>query len=104
MKNSLIVLLCLFVTACASSNKDVFMGTSHLPVQKEQVLKNYTTDDVQRVYGKPVAVRTEEPNTLWTYRQNNCTRLIYFNHKGRVCHSEARGECREESQALLTQK
>lgn len=71
----------------------MFMGKPHMAVQQENVLKGRSMKTVRKFFGEPLSIRYEEPNQLWTYRQKDCTSLIYFDADNRVRYAESRGSC-----------
>ncbi len=95
------MLLCL---AGCSARDDKFMGKPHMAVHNENALKGRSMRSIRKFFGEPLTIRTEAPNQLWTYRQDDCVSLIYFNRHKRVSYAEARGTCRElkEKMAMNT--
>lgn len=69
------------------------MGKPHMAVQQETELNGCSMKTIRKFWGKPLSIRKETPNQLWTYHQNGCTTLIYFNENNRVNHAESRGSC-----------
>ena len=86
------LLLLLFLTGCASQD-DVFQGRAHMAVRRENFLTGRSMESVEKILGKPLMERNEEPNSLWRYQQGNCTTLVYFNENKEVAYAEARGMC-----------
>lgn len=77
-------------------------GCTHLPagnpdmapkVKKVSYLSGKSQKQVARVMGEPVVQRVEEPNQLWSYYDNGCSTLVYFNAEGVCQHAEMRGTC-----------
>lgn len=64
-----------------------------MTVRRENFLTGQSMKSVEKILGKPLMERNEEPNSLWTYHQGNCTTLIYFNENKKVAYAEARGKC-----------
>lgn len=87
-----ILLFLLFLTGCAS-NDDVFQGRAHMDVRQENELKGLSMRGVEKKLGNPIVKRSEDPNSLWTYRYGDCTTLVYFNESKRVSYAETRGTC-----------
>jgi len=44
-------------------------------------------------FGEPAVIRTESPNTLWAYRDEACSRLIFFDDTGTVRWADFAGTC-----------
>ncbi len=89
--------LCL---AGCSARKDMFMGKPHMAVHQENALKGRSMKSIRKFFGEPLSIRTEAPHQLWTYRQNDCVSLIYFDDDNRVSYAEARGTCTELKQMV----
>ncbi len=64
-----------------------------MPVERDTKFIGLDTDDIRKTFGEPFVIRKEEPNQLWTYRQNGCITLFYFDETQEVCHAERRGDC-----------
>ncbi len=99
MKKGIIILMLLCLTGC-SARKDVFMGKPHMAVHQENALKGRSMYSVRKFFGEPLSIRKEAPHQLWTYRQNDCVSLIYFDDDNRVSYAEVRGSCREMKQQI----
>ena len=56
-------------------------------------LKGKTDKEVEKIYGKPVIVRHENDKQMWTYKQGECSRLIFFDASHTVQFAESRGNC-----------
>ena len=100
MKKGLIFILCLFLSACATEPTTVRPKLS-TPVQEQTTLNGLNQQSVQSLLGKPLTQRTEIPNCMWTYRQSDCTILVFFDKNQKVKHSEARGKCTQFKEQLL---
>lgn len=100
MKKGLIFILCLFLSACATETTNV-RPKLNTPVQKQTTLNGFNQQSVQSLLGKPLTQRTEIPNCMWTYRQADCTILVFFGKNQKVQHSEARGKCIQFKEQLL---
>ncbi len=75
-----------------------------MPVQSDNSIIGKSCDEIRQQWGKPFLVRHETPNQLWTYRQNECTHLIYFDDSQQVCFAEKRGNCPQQEQPTVKEK
>ena len=71
----------LLLTACAFQS------------QTARRLMGLSLADVRRQMGKPVIERTEGLNTIWAYRQDACTTLVYFDATNTVQFVDFSGNC-----------
>lgn len=83
MKLMYLLFLCFVLGGCAHSNV-----SKNLPY-----LKGKTSAQVASAFGRPTVVHREENATLWSYYQNNCSSLIFFDTQEVVQYAELRGEC-----------
>lgn len=65
-----LIVLCLMLSGCAG--------------YRSVNLQGLTTQQVQRRLGEPTIQRTESPYQLWTYKQSDCSLLVYFDENGLV--------------------
>ena len=79
MKNKSIIILCLFLGACVNT--------------KLQALKGKTEEDILQEKGKPIVKIHENGKMMWTYRQEKCTELVFFDNKQGVVDLQELGEC-----------
>lgn len=93
MKINILFLSTILLLAGCSTPHKVFKDHDHLPVRQETGLVGKSAQTVKASLGAPLMVRTEKPNQIWTYRQNQCTTLVYFDKNEQVCFAESRGEC-----------
>lgn len=100
MKKGLIFILCLYLTACATETTSI-RTQLNTPVQEKNTLNEFTQEAVKAFLGKPLTQRTEPPNSMWTYRQPDCTILVYFGKNKKVKHTEARGTCKQFKEQLV---
>ena len=100
MKKGFIFILFLYLSACATENTTVRSKIS-TPVQDQNTLNGLNQKSIQSLLGKPLTHRTEVPHCMWTYRQSDCTILVFFGKNKKVQHSEARGKCVQFKEQLL---
>ncbi len=65
MKSFLFIFLALSLFGCARS------GWEDMHTQ--------TADFVRKKKGEPVTVISENGHKMWTYRENNCTQILFLN-------------------------
>ena len=56
-------------------------------------LTGLSSAEVRRQLGTPIIERTESPNTIWSYRQDTCSTLIYFDGTNTVQFVDFSGNC-----------
>ncbi len=57
-------------------------------------LQGQTVNQVLSEIGKPTISRQEGAHQIWSYYQNDCSVLIFFDENETVQHIERRGNCR----------
>ena len=77
--NKFIVLVCLFLTACVSTEFSTIRGKGK--------------EDVRRIKGDPATIIRENNYELWTYRQENCQKMVFFDEEGRAVDWYETGDC-----------
>ena len=92
MKKTVIVLSMIGVTACSSLNVS-FKKEARMPTQQNHTVIGKSCGEIRQMWGTPLRIRHESPNQLWTYREDECTHLIYFDDSQQVCFAEKRGNC-----------
>lgn len=103
MKNKLRIFFSIWVlfllSACTASVQHPLNGTRHLPVVNEPALIGRSQEDIRATFGTPNAVRTEEPNQIWTYKKDSCIIFMYM-EKEEVVFAEGRGNCKAFNNSL----
>lgn len=56
-------------------------------------LLGLTDKQIIRRFSSPTVIRTEEPYQLWSYRQETCTILLYFDDTNTVRFVDFSGNC-----------
>ena len=56
-------------------------------------LKGKTMKEVEKSYGEPVVIHPEGDHQMWTYKEKECHRLIFFDATQTVQFAESRGNC-----------
>ena len=69
----------LLLAGCANFSFDSLVGQN-----KEQVLQ---------VLGSPISVMREAPQEMWAYKDNGCTKYVFFNKNGTVETVKRTGVC-----------
>lgn len=69
-----------------------------MTVHHVKSLTGQSMKDVEKALGQPFVERKEDPNILWTYHQENCITLIYFNENKKVAYVETRGVCPDKAE------
>ncbi len=82
MKYGVILMMVLCLVGCTNT--------------KLQAIKGKNGDEMQALKGKPITRVRENGEEMWTYRQDTCTEIVFFNAKGRVEDLRELGECKEE--------
>ncbi len=82
MSKIYLIVFCLFLTGCVSPAFRSIQG------------KN--TDAVRAIKGNPVTILKENEHEMWTYRQNECTQIIFFNDQGKATDWHEMGICQIE--------
>ena len=100
MRKGLIFIFCLCLSACATEKSSVRQQLS-TPVQEQNTLNGFDQQSVQILLGVPLTQRMESPNCMWTYRQSDCTILVYFGKNQKVQYSEARGKCTQFKEQVI---
>lgn len=77
-----LICLCLFLTACANPAFRAIQGKS--------------TESVRAIKGEPVTILKESGHEMWTYRQNDCTQIIFFDNQGKATDWHEMGVCKVE--------
>jgi hypothetical protein len=49
-----------------------------------QAIKGKSGDEMLALRGKPITKVRENGGEMWSYRQDTCTEIVFFNAKGRV--------------------
>lgn len=80
MKKFLLTLFFL-LSACTFSKTD------------SENLIGLTDRQILRRFSSPTVIRTEEPYQLWSYRQDTCTVLLYFDETKTVRFVDFSGDC-----------
>jgi len=80
MKYGIILMTALCLGACTNT--------------KLQAIKGKSGDELQALRGNPITRVRENGGEMWTYRQEACTEIVFFNAKGRVEDLHELGECR----------
>lgn len=81
MKKCLIC-LCLFLTACINPTFRRIEGKSQ--------------EDVREIKGDPVTIFKEKDHEMWTYRQEGCTQIVFFDTEKRASDFHEFGACQAE--------
>jgi len=76
-----ILIACLILTGCAFQP---IVATELMGKDKDYVLNRF---------GEPTIVRTETPNQIWSYRDENCSYLVFFDENNVVRWVDAQGSC-----------
>ncbi len=79
MKYSVLIAMMMILTGCVNT--------------KLQALKDKNAEEIQLLKGDPVTKIHEHGGEMWTYRQNMCTELVFFDATGRVEDLYELGEC-----------
>ena len=79
MKNKGLICLCLCLAACANTKLEAIRGQDEAKIKADR--------------GTPMTVVTQNGRQMWTYRQEECTELIFFDDKGQVDGLQELGTC-----------
>ncbi len=81
MKKIYLWAVLLLLTGCAHVSKE-------LPS-----LRGKTAEEIKSDFGRPTIVHAENNASLWTYSQDDCSSLIFFDDQQVVQHAELRCGC-----------
>ena len=79
MKYGIILMMGLCLGGCANT--------------KLQAIKDKSGDEMLALKGKPITKVREGGREMWSYRQDTCTEIVFFNAQGRVEDLHELGEC-----------
>lgn len=79
MKNKLALIMCIALMGCVNT--------------KLAAIRGKETSEIRQLKGEPVTMITENGRKMWTYRQGECTELVFFNPEERVDGFYELGEC-----------
>ena len=74
-----IIITCLFLTACVSPEFEAIRGKG--------------TDFVRTEKGEPATIIHENGHEMWTYRQEECRQIVFFDEEGKAVDWHEFGEC-----------
>jgi len=77
-----LICLCFFLTACVNPAFRAIQGKD--------------TESVRLIKGEPVTILKEQNHEMWTYRQNECTQIIFFDNDGKATDWHEMGFCQPE--------
>jgi len=60
-----------------------------------EALTGMSKPQVESRMGKPVSIMRENNHEIWTYRQNNCTKHVFFDASGIVKYVDVNGVCQK---------
>lgn len=80
-----VFIVCFLLTGCAFQSITV------------TELMGKDKDYVSRKFGTPTVTRTEGTNQIWSYRDENCSRLIFFDQDNIVRWVDIQGSCEKSS-------
>ncbi|MBP5344541.1 MAG: hypothetical protein J6Y85_05675 [Alphaproteobacteria bacterium] len=77
--------------------KYIFLGIFFLVMGCQsmawEALYGVSKTDVKARMGEPVSMMQENNNEIWTYRQGQCTKHVFFDGNGIVKYIDAKGVC-----------
>ena len=79
MKNKLLLFLCICLVGCANTKLDAIKGKGQTEILDTK--------------GSPVTKIQENGREMWTYRNNDCKEMIFFDETGKVCDLHELGTC-----------
>ena len=79
MKYGIVLMMTLCLVGCSNT--------------KLQAIKGKSGDEMLALRGKPITKVRENGGEMWSYRQDTCTEIVFFNAKGRVEDLHELGEC-----------
>jgi len=82
MQQKYLICLCLLLSACVNP--------------RFQAISGKTPEDVRAIMGDPATIAKEQGHEMWTYKQNDCTQIVFFNQRGVAASWHEMGVCQTE--------
>ena len=76
---TIIISLALFLCACTHSELAGLTGQS--------------PENIRHLKGKPVTILGQNGKEMWTYRNNDCTQILFFDESKKVVDWHEMGQC-----------
>jgi len=79
MKKCFIILVFVLLAGCSSITME---SLNDMPKQT-----------VRNKFGEPVSIMRENNNEIWTYRQGQCIKYVFFDASEKVKYIDTKGNC-----------
>ena len=93
MKKIILFIPFLMLMGCSTVEHEFSSSQEKMAVSSKKGLVGRSAGDILDELGQPRTILTEAPHQVWTYRNNECVTLVYFDEKNEVCFAEERGKC-----------
>ena len=80
MRNKWMLCLCICLAGCVNTKLEAIRGKGE--------------EEIRQLKGEPITIVTENGHKMWTYRNEECTELVFFDSEEKVDGFHEFGMCK----------